>query len=79
MEVKVRLYTVFKRYGRGPDPSEFCLMVPANSTVRDVIYELGMENEQGIVVIVDGLRGEPDTPLKEGSSVFLLPPAMSGG
>ena len=54
------------------------LSLPKNSTVRDLLNALRIDNYENYIVVVNGRNRLPDHPLTNGDQIKLLL-AMAGG
>ena len=54
------------------------LTLGPGSTVRDVLRQLGIDDQLVMLVVIDGELGDIQSPLSEGMTLQLIPP-ISGG
>ena len=77
MQIKVELQAYLSQYS--PNGAElFDLEVPQGATVDIVIRRLGIPEEMTSVIVVNQENGEPETILKEGDKLTLIPPLAGG-
>jgi len=77
MKVQVSLFANLRDYAPGGKGS-FDLALAAGATVADLFAALNVPPQVQTVVLVNGRRAEPTTPLAPGDSITLFPP-MEGG
>jgi molybdopterin converting factor small subunit len=77
MKVKVNAFANLRAYApAGEGPAE--LSLPGGATVADLRAALRIPPTVQAVMLVNGRRAEPATPLHDGDEVTLFPP-MEGG
>lgn len=54
MKVKVRLYTILKKYGKGKIDGNNYMNVPENMTLNWIVAHLGIPDRLGKVFLVNG-------------------------
>lgn len=59
-------------------PATGKVSVAEGSRVSDLLRALGINSDLVMIVVVDGVLGDLDTPLSDGSTVELIAP-VSGG
>lgn len=77
MKVQVSLFANLRDYAPAGEGS-FDLGLAAGATVADLLTSLHIPPEVQAVVLVNGRRAEPTTPLASEDTVTLFPP-MEGG
>ena len=77
MKVQVSLFANLRDYAPGGEGS-FDLVLAAGATVADLFAALNVPPQVQAVILVNGRRAEPTTPLASEDAVTLFPP-MEGG
>lgn len=77
MKVQVSLFANLRDYAPGGE-GRFDLALAAGATVADLFAALNVPLQVQAVVLVNGRRAEPATPLAPEDAVTLFPP-MEGG
>ena len=77
IEIKLKLYTVLKKYMPEDLPSGM-LSVQQNSKVIDVIEQLKIPDDLPQIILINGMQGEPESVLEDGDELRIFPP-ISGG
>jgi molybdopterin converting factor small subunit len=77
MNVHVHLFANLRDYSPAGEGS-FELDLAAGATVADLLAALHIPPEVQAVILVNGRRTEPDTPLSSEDALTLFPP-MEGG
>ncbi len=72
MEVKVKLYTILKKYGEGKLDKDNNISIPENLTLQDLISHLNIPERLGKVCLVNGYPRETEYTLSEGDEVKIL-------
>ncbi len=78
MEVKVKLYTILKKYGEGKLDKDNNISIPEHLTLQDLISHLNIPETLGKVILVNGSPRDIEFTLSEGDEVKILP-LMGGG
>lgn len=78
MEVKVKLYTILKKYGEGKLDKDKNISLPEHLTLQDLISHLNMPERFGKICLVNGYPQDIEYRLSEGDEVKILP-LMGGG
>ena len=79
MPLQVFLNASLRPYVRGYNPYDgISLEVPPGTPVSRVISQLGVPLEEVTLILVNGLRQQPDFPLEGGERLGLFPP-LDGG
>ena len=52
--------------------------VENGTTVRDLIEELGVPEDKMKLIFINGLRGHPESQLRNGDRLGIFPPAGGG-
>ena len=78
MEVKVKLYSIFKKYGAGKLDKDNNISIPEHLTLQDLISHLNLPERLGKVFLVNGYPREKEYTLSEGDEVKILP-LLGGG
>jgi sulfur carrier protein ThiS len=79
MPLQVFLNASLRLFVQGYSPYEgITLEVPSGFTVSRVIAELGLPPEEVTLVLVNGVRQQPDFPLEGGERLGLFPPIGGG-
>lgn len=74
MKVEVRLFAYF-REGRG---KKIFLDVDENYSVKDVVKDLKIDENEVHLLLVNGRDGYLSTELKDGDTISLFPPVGGG-
>ena len=72
MEVKVKLYTILKKYGEGKLDEDNNISIPEHLTLKDLISHLNIPERLGKVFLVNGYPREAEYTLSEGDEVKIL-------
>jgi molybdopterin converting factor small subunit len=78
MEVKVKLYTILKRYGEGKLDKDNNISIPEHLTLQDLVSHLNIPERLGKVFLVNGYPQDMEYTLSEGDEVKILP-ILGGG
>jgi len=78
MEVKVKLYTILKKYGEGKLDKDNNISIPENLTLQDLISHFNIPERLGKVCLVNGHPRDREFTLSEGDEVKILP-LIGGG
>lgn len=77
MQVRVKLHTILKQYGRGKIGSDGCLVLPECETLQGLADHLAIPRKLGKVFLVNGSPRREGWELKHGDEVQLF--AFIGG
>jgi len=77
MEVKVKLYTILKKYGEGNLDKDNNISIPEHLTLQDLISLLNIPERLGKVFLVNGYPRDKEYTLSEGDEVKIL--SLIGG
>ncbi|MBA7667528.1 hypothetical protein ES703_75620 [subsurface metagenome] len=72
MEVKVKLYTILKKYGEGKLDKDNNISIPERLTLQDLISHLNLPERLGKVCLVNGYPQDIEYTLSEGDEVKIL-------
>ncbi|MBW1820171.1 MAG: MoaD/ThiS family protein [Deltaproteobacteria bacterium] len=78
MEVKVKLYTILKKYGEGKLDKDKNISLPEHLTLEDLISHLNIPERLGKICLVNGHPRDIEFALSEGDEVKILP-LIGGG
>lgn len=79
MPLQVLLNATLRRFYPDYNPYEgFSLEVPPGAPVSQVIRELGLPAEEVTLILVNGVRRDPDFPLQGDERLGLFPPIGGG-
>ena len=78
LEVKVKLYTILKKYGEGKLDIDNNISIPEHHTLQDLISDLNIPEKLGKVCLVNGYLRDIDYTLSEGDEVKILSPIGGG-
>jgi molybdopterin converting factor small subunit len=78
IEVKVKLYTILKKYGEGKLDKDNQIAIPEHLTLQDLISHLNIPERLGKVCLVNGYPRDKEYALSEGDEVKILP-ILGGG
>ena len=76
MKLEVRLFAYFRDEGRGN--KQFLDIEENETTLGEVIDELGIPREKCSIILINGKNAQFDSTFKEGDYVSLFP-AVGGG
>ncbi len=80
MRIEVALYAGLSQYlPPGAQNRRAALEVRDGATVREVMDQLGMPPDIPGIPVVNGMRAEADTVLKDGQALAIFPPLAGGG
>ncbi len=77
MRVEVRLFSVLRRYAPG-GAEAFALDLGAGATLGQALARLDLPERVERVVLLNGRRADPSTPLADGDVVTVFPPVTGG-
>ncbi len=77
MEVKVKLYTILKKYGEGKLDKDKNIFLPEHLTLEDLISHLNIPERLGKVCLVNGYHQDIEYTLSEGDEVKIF--SLIGG
>ena len=77
MRVNVRLYSVLRRYAPGGGEA-FDLELEPGADLALALARLGLPDKVERVVLLNGRRADPATPLSDGDVVTVFPPVAGG-
>lgn len=69
MKIKVKLYTILKKYGEGKIDKDSNLTIQQGLTLKDLISHLGIPEKTVSMSLADGLIKKIDYKLQEGDEV----------
>jgi sulfur carrier protein ThiS len=72
MKIRVRLYTIFKKYGEGKIDENNSMRVPEHETLHGLAASLGIPAGQGKVFLVNGSPRPEEYELGEGDEVKIF-------
>ena len=72
MKIKVKLYTILKKYGEGKIDENHYMNVPEHETLHGLAAYLGIPERQGRVFLVNGSPRPKEYRPKEGDEVKIL-------
>jgi molybdopterin synthase sulfur carrier subunit len=79
MRVEVRLFgNLGSHLSEGSNRSSFTKVLERDTTVREVVTELNIPGDIYFIVVVNGMRVNPDYMLKDGDQVNLFRPTGGG-
>ena len=74
LKVEVRLFATFRNGRFKKTFMEFCNEV----TPREILFGLGIELDDVAILLINGINGKFDTPLKDGDRISVFPPVGGG-
>jgi molybdopterin converting factor small subunit len=77
MVVKVKLFTILKKYGEGKLDKDNNISIHEHLTLQDLISHLNIPERLGKVCLVNGYPRDKEYTLSEGDEVKILP--LCGG
>lgn len=72
MEVKVKLYTILKKYGEGKLDKDNNISIPEHLTLQDLNSHLNIPERLGKVCLVNGYPQDIEYTLSEGDEVKIF-------
>jgi len=69
MKIKVKLYTILKKYGEGKIDKNSNLTIQQGLTLKDLISHLGIPEKTVSISLANGLVKKIDYKLQEGDEV----------
>ena len=79
MPLQVFLNASLRPYAPNYNPyNGITLEVPPGTAVSRIISQLGLPPEEVTLIMVDGVRRQPDFPLQGGERLALFPPIGGG-
>ena len=78
MEVKVKLYTILKKYGEGKLDKDNYITIPEHLTLADLISHLNIPERLGKICLVNGSPQDIAFSLSDRDEVKILP-LIGGG
>jgi sulfur carrier protein ThiS len=79
MKIEVKLFPTLEKYSKIKNKGKsFFYEIEKNSTVKDVIENLGIPQEYAKIIIVNGQRVEKNFLLNAGDKVVIFP-LIAGG
>ncbi len=69
MKIKVKLYTILKKYGEGKIDKDSNLTIQQGLTLKDLISHLGIPEKTVSMSLTNGLVKKIDYKLQEGDEV----------
>jgi molybdopterin converting factor small subunit len=77
MEVKVKLYTILKKYGEGKLDKDNNISIPDHFTLQALISHLNIPERLGKICLVNGYPKDIEYTLNEGDEVKIF--SLLGG
>ena len=78
MVLEVRLYATLRRYTPASPSGVITVVVPAGSTVLDVVRKIKIDPAEIHLIMINGIGCELDKVVHEGDRVGLFPPVGGG-
>lgn len=72
MKIRVQLYTIFKKYGKGKIDEKNYMRLPEHETLHGLAAYLGIPERQGKVFLVNGSPRPEEYKLREEDEVKIL-------
>jgi len=72
VQVKVKLYTILKKYGEGKLDKDNNLSIPEHLTLQDLIFHLNLPERLGKVCLVNGYPRDIEYTLSDGDEVKIF-------
>ena len=72
MEIKVRLYTILKDYGKNRIGDDDSMNITENTTLKGLALHLNIPEKLGKVYLVNGAHRDRDYILQEGDNVKIF-------
>lgn len=74
MKLKIKLFASLQKFM----PSTEKVELEENSTVGDLLKEIGINSSEVAIILVNGRHVALDQPLHEGETVAIFPPIAGG-
>lgn len=79
MEIEVKLFATLQKYLPGGSGSHSCrLQMGGEAQVKDVLARLDLAMEMPKIILLNGLRCDSESKLKEGDVLSIFPPVGGG-
>ena len=72
MKIRVKLYTILKKYGEGKIDQNDYMSLPEHETLHELAAYLGIPERQGKVFLVNGFPRSKEYKLSEGDELKIL-------
>ena len=72
MKIRLKLYTILKKYGEGKIGENDYMSLPEHETLHGLAAYLGIPERQGKVFLVNGSPCQKEYKLSEGDEVKIL-------
>ena len=72
MKIKVKLYTILKKYGKDMVDKDNNMSIPSNLTLKGLMSRLEIPKKMGKVLLVNGFPRDIEYKLHEGDEVKIL-------
>ena len=72
MKIKVNLYTILKKYGKGKLGKDNSVIIPEQTTLDDLLSHLGIPSKLGKIMLVNNSPQDREYHLNEGDEVKIL-------
>lgn len=72
MKVKVRLYTILKKYAKGKVLENNTIILKKKFTLRELSHYLNIPNNIGLIFLVNNLPKDKEYQLHEGDEVKIF-------
>ncbi|OPY68068.1 MAG: ThiS family protein [Syntrophorhabdus sp. PtaU1.Bin050] len=79
VNIEIRLFATFREFlPPGSNMFSFTKSVERQTTVAEIIEELGLPAHIPKIVVIDGAQAAPDYLLKDGDIISIFPPIAGG-
>ena len=72
MKIKVKLYTILKKYGEGKIGDDDTMVVSKDLTIKGLLSRLSIPKKTGKVFLVNGFPKNEEHKLHEGDEVKIM-------
>jgi molybdopterin converting factor small subunit len=79
MDIEVKLFATLRDYLPKGSSRVYCKMVVDGQTrVQDILERLKIPEEIPKIILINGVHGKKEQPLKDGDVVSIFPPVAGG-
>jgi molybdopterin converting factor small subunit len=79
MEIEVKLFATLRDYlPKGSGRFSCKMEIDGGTRVKDILDKLRIPEELPKIILINGVHGKVDQPLKEGDVVSIFPPVAGG-
>jgi molybdopterin converting factor small subunit len=79
MDIEVKLFATLRDYlPKGSDRFSCKMAVDDHTRVKDILERLKIPEEIPKIILINGVHGKKEQPLKDGDVVSIFPPVAGG-